>query len=237
MKKLSIILLLNLLGVLIVASWHWELLLPWSVIDDGIFFFFNQFVGSEYPRWDELLALLNTRYFDGLAFALMALMFVYAIYLDKRPQRWLRWFGIGFTMLFTAGVLALFTLRGIHYEHVSPTLFYDHAHRLTDVVSIPTKDSSGNSFPGDHGLMLMVFAAFMLRFAQSRVAWLSVAFVVLLSAPRIMVGAHWFSDIYMGSLAIALIALPWVLLTPLGPRCVQVVVRTVSRFYRFNKSA
>lgn len=228
---------LNLLGGVIVASWYWELLLPWSVIDDGVFFFFNQFVGGEYLRWNKLLALLNTRYFDGLAFGLMALMFAYAMYLDKRPQRWLRWFGIGFTMLLTAGFLGLFTLRGIHYEQVSPTLFYDYANRLTDVVTFPTKDSSGNSFPGDHGLMLMVFAAFMLRFAQSRVAWLSVVFVVLLSAPRIMVGAHWFSDIYMGSLAIALIALPWVLLTPLGPGGVQMAARLASRFYPLNKSA
>lgn len=64
--------------------------------------------------------------------------------------------------------------------------------------------------------MLMVFASFMLAFAPRRIALFSLAFVVLLSAPRIMVGAHWFSDVYLGSLSIALIALPWMLCTPLA---------------------
>jgi Kdo2-lipid A phosphotransferase len=57
----------------------------------------------------------------------------------------------------------------------------------------------------------------MWRFAGLKVMLVSLAFAMLLSAPRILSGAHWFSDIYFGALAINLIVAPWILLTPLGP--------------------
>jgi membrane-associated phospholipid phosphatase len=38
--------------------------------------------------------------------------------------------------------------------------------------------------------------------------------VGLFSLPRVMAGAHWFSDIAVGSLSVALVGLSWWLLTP-----------------------
>jgi hypothetical protein len=67
------------------------------------------------------------------------------------------------------------------------------------------------------GINLFLFAAFMWRFAGLRVALVSIVFAVLLSASRILSGAHWFSDIFFAALAINLIVTPWILLTPLGP--------------------
>ncbi|WP_106476917.1 phosphatase PAP2 family protein [Phytohalomonas tamaricis] len=229
--KLRRILLFNTLGIVLLISWGLPHVMLWTTLDDDIFWFFNQFISPDHMRWSETLAILNMRVFDAIAFGIMGLLFALAVMRDPRPLRFWRWLGIGVTMLLTAGLLALFTTEGIRYGHPSPTAFFANARHLTDVVStIATKDSAKNSFPGDHGLMLMVFAAFMLRFSDRRVGLLSMAFVVLLSAPRIMVGAHWFSDVYMGSLTIALIALPWVLCTPLASRCVKEIVRMAQRF-------
>ncbi|GAB2792708.1 phosphatase PAP2 family protein [Halomonas shantousis] len=222
------ILLLNTLGLLLVATWWLTYPTVWSRLDDGVFWFFNQFVTADHRHWTEVLAFLNLRIFDAIAFVTMALLFFVACLRDSAPERIWRWFGIGLTMLVTAALLALFTTKGIRYGHPSPTLVFENAHRLTDIVTIPAKDASANSFPGDHGLMLMVFASFMLRFSDRMIGALSVAFVVLLSAPRIMVGAHWFSDVYMGALAIALVVLPWVLYTPLATCCVGRIV-TIAR--------
>ena len=213
---LARILLCNVFGALLVFSWSLPQLTLWTTVDDSIFWFFNQFITLRHPDWTMILALLNTRFFDAAAFGVMGILFALAMKHDPSPKRGFKWTGIGLVMLLTAGLLALFTNDGIRYGHASPTLFFAQAHHLTDIVSIPAKDSAHNSFPGDHGLMLMVFAGFMLKFASRRLATLSVALVVLLSAPRIMVGAHWFSDVYMGSLAIALIVLPWWLGTPLA---------------------
>lgn len=215
--KYQQITLLNLAGCIVLGSWLWPEISLWTTLDDQIFRFFNQFVRPQNHLYNDLLALLNTRFFDAAAFGIMALLFLLAWHHEQRPQAWRRWLGIGLSMLVTAALLALFTHDGISYGHPSPTRYYDWAWHLTDIVSIPTKDSSANSFPGDHGLMLMVFAAFMWRFADKRIALWATAFVILLSAPRIMIGAHWFSDVYMGSLSIALIILPWLLCTPLVP--------------------
>lgn len=35
-----------------------------------------------------------------------------------------------------------------------------------------------------------------------------------------MIGAHWFTDIIVGSMTVILIGLPWVLLTPLSDRLI-----------------
>ncbi|KAA0020969.1 phosphatase PAP2 family protein [Salinicola corii] len=219
----------NLTGLLLLLSWALPHGLPWTDLDDRIFWAFNQWITPENGLWDNLLALLNTRFFDAASFGVMGVLFTIAMRRDPRPDRLRRWFGIGVTMLLTAGVIAIVTNKAITYGHPSPTRFFEHAARLTDIVSIPTKDSASNSFPGDHGLMLMIFAGFMLRFADRRTAGWSIAFVLLLSAPRIMVGAHWFSDVYMGALSIALLALPWVLCTPVATTMTTLVQRGLSR--------
>lgn len=221
--------LLNLAGFIVLGSWLWPTINLWTTLDDRIFRFFNQFVRPDNPLYDDLLALLNTRFFDAVAFGIMALLFVLAWHQEQRPHALRRWLSIGITMVVTAAMLAVFTHDGIRYGHPSPTRFYDWAWHLTNIVSIPTKDSAGNSFPGDHGLMLMIFAAFMWRFAARHIAIWATIFVVILSLPRIMVGAHWFSDIYMGSLSIALIILPWLLCTPLIPKSVDWLSRHLPR--------
>ena len=208
--------ILNALGVALLACWWIPALDFWPTLDSDVFWDFNQFITPLNPHWDTLLGILNTRAFDAVAFAMMGVLFCWAMLNDQQPARYRRWTSIGITMLLTAGLLSLFVLRAISYGHASPTRFFSHAQHLSELVSFKTKDSASNSFPGDHGLMLMVFASFMLAFAPRRTALCSLAFVVLLSAPRIMVGAHWFSDVYLGSLSIALIALPWVLCTPLA---------------------
>ena len=98
-------------------------------------------------------------------------------------------------------------------------MFFNDALRLvSNFVHFATKDSAGNSFPGDHGIMAMIFAGFMLSFGDRVTRLASIALVTCAVAPRIMVGAHWLSDVMVGSLSLALLLLPWVLCTPLASR-------------------
>jgi membrane-associated phospholipid phosphatase len=79
---------------------------------------------------------------------------------------------------------------------------------------VPTKDASKDSFPGDHGMMLLIFAAIMLRYFGQKAFAVALIIFVVFAFPRVMIGAHWFTDIAVGSLSVALIALPWCLMTP-----------------------
>ncbi|EOS92839.1 membrane-bound phosphatase [Erwinia tracheiphila PSU-1] len=38
---------------------------------------------------------------------------------------------------------------------------------------------------------------------------MAVAMTLIFSAPRIMIGAHWFTDVAAGSLAIVLVGMSW----------------------------
>lgn len=83
--------------------------------------------------------------------------------------------------------------------------------------------------------MLIIFAAFVWRYAGFRYFAAAVLLTIIFSLPRIMAGAHWFSDIMAGSLSLALITVPWILLTPLSDQCVNFLVRHMPRLSDITK--
>ena len=216
MKRHCGLYLAPLLGALIALSWS---LLPghgaWARWDMGIFYGFNALIADPGP-WRLILAIINHRLFDLVSLSCMMAMLL-TLFVRSDAQGRARWVAIALLMVITALLLNRIG-HLIPIERASPTLSMPGALRLTTLIDFPTKDSSGDSFPGDHGLMLMIFAAFMLRFAPRGMGMIACAMVVVFTLPRIMVGAHWFTDIYMGSLSLCLILLPWLLQTPLCER-------------------
>ena len=65
-------------------------------------------------------------------------------------------------------------------------------------------------------MMLLIFSAIMLRYFGRKAFAIALIIFVVFAFPRVMIGAHWFTDIVVGSLSVALIALPWCLMTPLS---------------------
>ena len=212
------ILLFNLLGALLVWSWLSPGLLFWTELDDAVFFSTNAWLSEDNEAWVLFVAAINNRLFDVISLLVLLAIYLWAMSQDtQRQHRLMRWGGIGFTMLISAVVIAQGFRMVVPYTHPSPTVVYDNVNLVTELVDFSTKDSSGSSFPGDHGINLFLFTAFMWRFVGLRVALVSAVFAVLLSAPRILSGAHWFSDVFFAALAINLIVTPWILLTPVGP--------------------
>lgn len=103
---------------------------------------------------------------------------------------------------------------------VDSAIFHFFNHGVSDVVNFPTKDASKDSFPGDHGMMLLIFASFMWRYFGRRALGVALIIFVVFAFPRVMIGAHWFSDIAVGSLTAVLIGAPWVLMTPLSDKLI-----------------
>lgn len=65
-------------------------------------------------------------------------------------------------MLLTAVVLNQLGQALIPVKRASPTLSFEHIYRVSEL-HIPTKTRQ-RQFPGDHGMMLLIFSAFMLRY-------------------------------------------------------------------------
>ncbi len=216
--RIKPLLLLNLTGAAILLSWFWPWLLSWTTIDEQIFWFFNQYISDEHQFFIHLLAILDSDVFDAIALLIMVGLFWWAMRCDPRPNAGRRWFGLAVVLLLTASAMVLFAHYGIRTDE-RPIQVHELASRLADVVSVPIP--AGHGLPGSvgsPGLLLMIFAAFMWRFAERRVGLCSLVFVVMASSPRIIAGAYWFSDVYMDSLSLVLVVLPWILCTPVAAR-------------------
>ncbi len=218
------VLLFNLLGVLLIVTWLSPSLVFWTQLDDAIFFTINAWLREDNAAWVLFVAFTNNRLFDVASLMILLAVFLWAMQRDKQRQyRLLYWGGIGLTMLLAAVFIAQGVRMAVPYTHPSPTLVHENVNLVTQMVEFPTKDSSASSFPGNHGVNLFLFTAFMWRFAGLRVALVSALLAVLLSAPRILSGAHWFSDVFFAAVTINLIVTPWILLTPLGPGLVRAI--------------
>lgn len=127
---------------------------------------------------------------------------------------------IGLVMLLTAVVLNQLGQVFIPVKRASPTLTFTDINRVSELLSVPTKDASRDSFPGDHGMMLLIFSAFMWRYFGKAAGGVALIIFVVFAFPRVMIGAHWFTDIIVGSMTVILIGLPWWLMTPLNDRLI-----------------
>ncbi|HEJ7881206.1 phosphatase PAP2 family protein [Serratia marcescens] len=211
-RNLPLILFFNLLGVALFLSWF----LPanhggWFTLDSAIFFFFNRHLATD-PAFLHLVAITNNRAFDAISLLAMGLLYLY-FYLKQDAAGRRRLVITGVVMLLTAVVLNQLG-HLLPVKHPSPTLTFDNIHRVSELTGIPTKDASGDSFPGDHGMMLIIFSCFMLRYFGRGAFAVALLITVIFSLPRVMIGAHWFTDIAVGSLSVVLVGASWVLMTP-----------------------
>lgn len=223
--RLPLILLLNVLGLVLFFSWY----LPenhgfWFTLDSRIFHSFNTELVKNRP-FLVLVAITNNRVFDGISLLAMGALFSW-FWWHETPTGRRRLVIMGIVMLLSAVVINQLG-HLIPVSHVSPTLFFTDIYRVSELLHFPTKDASKDSFPGDHGLMLLIFSGFMLRYFGKKAFFIAVLIFLIFAFPRIMIGAHWFSDVFVGSLSIALVGLPWVLLTPLSDRLINALNRTL----------
>lgn len=220
----------NLVAIAVLGSWFW---LPnhgfWFDIDKAIFYYFNDKIGMS-DGWVTAVAIANNRAFDGVALLAMGVVY-YSYYRGASKEQKRQLLIIGLMMLLTA--IGLNQLgRAIPVERPSPTLTFDNVYRLTELTTFNTKDASGDSFPGDHGLMLMIFTAFVWRFLSWKAGLWGCVFVVVFSAPRVMGGAHWWSDIYVGAFSVACFGMAWLMHTGVFDAVLARLDRYLPRFSR-----
>lgn len=236
-NKYCQILLFNVFGILLLVSYYYSYRNGfWFNIDSVIFHFFNQFLDGSHQCFLNFIAITNHRAFDVVSFIAMAsLYYFYFRKKDNKNKR--KMIALGIMMLIMAILIKQWG-RFIPITHASPTLYFsqfESVNRVSLLTHFGTKDAATDSFPGDHGMMLMIFAAFMWRYFGLKAFTLSVLIVLFFSAPRIIIGAHWFTDVYIGSLAICSIVLSWFLLTPASDIVIGYIIRLIPK--RFFSSA
>jgi len=121
----------------------------------------------------------------------------------------------------------------------SPSLVIEPCVRLSKTLPwLTVKDKTFLSFPGDHATTLILFASLYSFFVGRRLGKYTWFYAVFRFMPRLVVGAHWLSDILIGSVSLALFFLSWILCTPYHKQIIALIEKGLlylARMYRSRK--
>ncbi|MGG2141510.1 hypothetical protein [Symbiopectobacterium sp. RP] len=68
------------------------------------------------------------------------------------------------------------------YQNNVAWIYFSDINWVGELTGWPTKDASRDSFPSDHGMMLMIYPAFILRYFPRRSFLISLVIVVVFIA-------------------------------------------------------
>lgn len=188
----------------------------WKAVDESLFFMLNQTLAVN-KIWSGIWAFLSVRSADLLTLIIILLFFYFQGILFNKGDRVKGLVGFTtllFLMLVTREIIDLF-VEVYNLNRQSPSLVLEPAIMLSEIHSFNLKDSSPSSFPGDHAAVLFTWFGYCIYYSRNKWSFLVLFFVILFTIPRLIAGAHWFSDVAVGGLAISLITLSIGLYTPL----------------------
>ncbi len=230
----------HLLALLLLILWLWG---PTRELMNGFdFWLFDKLNGSLAlnETWLKLWGLLSTRPFDAVVGVILLCLLIRGDWLLPANQVRRLTFGFIVTLLILVVIRVLYAkiAHHLHWQHASLSMLMDKAIHLSDhfpdwerVWEI--KDRSKRSFPGDHASVLLVWALFMSLFARRAGQFLLIwALAVLFMLPRLVAGAHWGQDDYIGGLQMALLALAWGCYTPLAAKASGWLVQVTEPLFR-----
>ncbi len=98
----------------------------------------------------------------------------------------------------------------------SPTLICENPFLLSQIIPwLKIKDSSHWSFPSDHAFIVLEWVGFMFFYKGARIGILALISSSFFIFPRLVGGAHWATDVLLGSLPLALLFVAVSCYTPL----------------------
>ena len=105
---------------------------------------------------------------------------------------------------------------GGEIESFSPSLQLTPFYDLNNLVDgLKAKTGSDDSFPGDHGMAgLVYFVAFIVFVRRPGPVFLAMIIAIANTAPRLIGGGHWLSDVLAGAVGFTLLLYPWMVAAP-----------------------
>lgn len=235
--RLRPLILLNLFSLLLLTSWVWPVTHAlWASFDDELFILLNGSLENS-RSWAMLWAIASIRPMDIVMGLIMLWVMTRNNWAFSSQQIGRGVLSFLILLLLMLSVRPGFTDLSDHlgWQHASPSLLEGYAVRLTELFPdwhhFTPKDAAGHSFPGDHASILLLWALFLSFFARG---W-KLAFIwgltLLFMLPRLIAGAHWGSDDFVGGLFLSLMAIAWGCYTPLLAYCEQALIRTFHRLW------
>ncbi|MES2345845.1 MAG: phosphatase PAP2 family protein [Chlamydiota bacterium] len=228
------------LGACLIITFTWQPTKAlWEMLDTAFFKWIN---GSliDNPTWQLFWGCANHRYADWVEDACILgflVLFVTSLKKEERLQGTLQML---FLVLYSAIILyvvnrIIFRQNFIIYRD-SPTLVVEGSFRLTEAISwMRLKIDSPKCFPADHATTAILFAAGYAFYAGKRFGIPAILYAMFLCIPRMIVGAHWLSDVIVGSGLIVLFSLSLAFCTPFHLLCIATLKSFFTFFRKFKK--
>ncbi len=229
----------TLLPIALLCFWLW----PFGQIlcltfDEWLFHTLNAPLADN-TAWRYIWTLGSLRPFDLVVGLILLALLIRGNWVFKAHQVREAFFGFFVTLILLVVIRALFSkwVDAAGWQHESPSAVFSDAIRLSHFYphlesAWELKDRSTKSFPGDHASVLLIWALFMTLFTrgfwQNLVVW-ALAFLFML--PRLVAGAHWGQDDYIGGLLMAILALGWSCYTPLAARGSAALLRRTAPLF------
>ncbi|MCW8944342.1 MAG: phosphatase PAP2 family protein [Sedimenticola sp.] len=212
--------LCHLFAVMIYGSWLFEPTRTlWDALDNQVFYLLNGSL-EQSESWQVFWASANTKMADiatGLGMIGFFFLYIFSGPKGQRIER-LSMFGMMASMILLSqdgGLVDLYK-ETISVSRASPSLMLEPVYRLSELVPhIQAKDASHGSFPGDHGIVTLIWVGCIWFFASWRWGVAATLIGVLILLPRMVAGAHWLTDNLVGSSLLVLLMVAWILCTPL----------------------
>ena len=202
---------------LLLGSFLWPATFAlWQSFDTVVFKSLNHTLEG-HPWVQVFWAFINHRKADLVEDAIFLLFFILAIRAAPNRKRKIAEF---IFCVLLAGSIIFFVNRTFLRSHVlipreSPSLVVTPCVRLSEEVPWMTvKDETIACIPGDHATTLLLFSVLYTFFAGRKFGAYASLYAVFRILPRLIVGAHWFSDIIVGSGCLVLFFSSWALCTP-----------------------
>ncbi len=215
----------HLVALLLLLSWLWQPTRQlWDQFDLQLFRLLNEPVHAA-GLWAHIWAIGSMRPVDlGVGVFMLAVMLKADLVFSGAQVR--RAF---FAFLAVLLLLLLFRVgfaelvKAMDWQRPSASLVVEDSARLTKLFPEweerwDMKDSATRSFPGDHASVLLIWAMFMSFFARNWRLLLVWAMATVFMLPRLVAGAHWGSDAFVGGVLLSLLALAWGCFTPFAYR-------------------
>jgi len=204
----------------------------WLPIDIAFFKLINRMIETS-PFGQAFWALANHQGADILEDFVFAFFLLWLLKITPKEQRAKK--GAQFLAVFLFCLISHLLINELLFRtlisvpRASPTYLLENCTRLSEKISwIKVKDHSMKSFPSDHATTALYFTMTFLMISPPKIARLSTLYGIFLCMPRMVVGAHWLTDVLLGSGSIVLLFGSWMFCTPLAFHTASLI----ERFFR-----
>ncbi|MBM3207558.1 MAG: phosphatase PAP2 family protein [Chlamydiae bacterium] len=203
----------------------------WEAVDIFIFKTINSTLAWGHG-WQTFWAMANHKMADWIEDVVILAFAVIYVRSGQKEERLYRSSQILFFVIYSAFII-FFVNKTLIRDYLSinrdsPSLIVRETIKLSEHISwLKIKDESHKSFPGDHATTALLFGSTFIYLGSKKMKICAGIYMVFLILPRMILGAHWFSDVVVGSGSIVFFFLAWAYLSPLA----YIISKGFARFF------